>query len=241
MSHPYPEDMPEGTEVAKEKGTYVLYEFEQDALNFIDTHQNQPFFLYLALNMPHANNEAGYYLKDGMEVPDHGQFTEIDWPSPEKGFARMMQMIDESVGKVMTQLERLGLEENTLVIFTSDNGPHEEGGHSADFFDSNGELRGGQSGQQTQHDFLYWEFYELGGRQAVREGRWKYIRLNVRDAEVQVITELYDLETDLSESSNLIGSHPEIANQVEERMKQAHVPHDLISLFSQRKDTETRF
>ena len=296
MSHPYPEDLPEGAGVAKEKGTYVLYEFEQDALNFIDTHQNQPFFLYLALNMPHANNQAGRYLKDGMEVPDHGQFTEIDWPSPEKGFARMMQMIDESVGKVMTQLERFGLEENTLVIFTSDNGPHEEGGHSADFFDSNGELRGtkrdlyeggirvpmiarwpgtivagttsdhlsafwdvlptlcevagvtiptatdglsflptllGQSGEQAQHDFLYWEFYELGGRQAVREGRWKYIRLNVRDAEVQVTTELYDLETDLSESSNLIGFHPEIANQLEERMKQAHVPHDLISLFSQ--------
>lgn len=293
-SYDYAEDMPEGTGVAKEKGSYVLYEFEKDALNFIEQHKDQPFFLYLALNMPHANNEAGYFLKDGMEVPDYGEFGNKEWPKPEKGFARMIQLIDESVGKVSKKIKNLGLDEQTVLIFASDNGPHQEGKHQVDFFDSNGQLRGrkrdlyeggiripmvarwpghipagttsnhvsafwdvlptvcdlagvqqpsgidgisffptlmGQADQQQKHDWLYWEFYELGGRQAVRDGKWKYVKLNVKDPSKEIIRELYDLESDIAESQNLITQFPNVATQMEEIIQQAHQPHPLLSLF----------
>ncbi|MEI6232965.1 MAG: arylsulfatase [Planctomycetota bacterium] len=110
-----------------------------DALKFVREHQKSPFFLYLALNTPHANNEA----KDkGMEVDDLGEFAAMDWPDAEKGFAAMIHNIDRDTGKMLGLLKELGIEKNTLVIFTSDNGPHQEGGHKADFFDSNGKFRG---------------------------------------------------------------------------------------------------
>ncbi|MCB1127175.1 MAG: sulfatase-like hydrolase/transferase, partial [Verrucomicrobiae bacterium] len=80
--------------------------------------------------------------KDGMEVPDLGEFAAKDWPSPEKGFAAMMQAIDRSVGTLLAKLTDLGIGDDTLVIFSSDNGPHQEGGHQMTFFDSNGPLQG---------------------------------------------------------------------------------------------------
>lgn len=313
-SHDYRKDMPEGTGVAKEKKTYALSEFERETLAFIEKNQKNPFFLYLALNAPHANNEAGYFLKDGMEVPmmqkdgelipNYGAFANKDWPNPEKGFATMMQIIDEMVGKVEAKLKELGLSENTVVIFASDNGPHQEGGHKVDFFDSNGSLRGakrdlyeggirvpmivkwpakvkagstsdhqsafwdilptfcdiagvdkpadidglsfaptllGETARQKKHPYLYWEFYELGGRQAVREGNWKYVKLNVRDETKAVVRELYNLESDISESNNIIGQHPEIAERLDKQMKEAHTEHELISLFSTKANAETAF
>lgn len=104
----------------------------------------QPFFVYYALNMPHANNEAGKGspLKHGMEVPSYGEYAGKDWPDVEKGFASAMRFVDDQVGEVLSTLKKLGLDENTLVMFSSDNGPHAEGGHSSDFFDSNGAFSG---------------------------------------------------------------------------------------------------
>ena len=95
------------------------------------------FFGYV--NVPHANNEAGNM---GMEVPDLGKFASKDWPEPEKGFAAMIRNIDRDAGRILDLLRELKIDKNTLVIFTSDNGPHQEGGHKADTFDSNGKLRG---------------------------------------------------------------------------------------------------
>jgi len=66
----------------------------------------------------------------------------MDWPEPEKGFASMIRNIDRDTGRVLDLFKELSIAEDTLVIFTSDNGPHQEGGHQADFFDSNGKLRG---------------------------------------------------------------------------------------------------
>ncbi|MEZ0389114.1 MAG: arylsulfatase [Verrucomicrobium sp.] len=106
--------------------------------------EKQPFFVYYALNMPHANNEAGKDSpqKHGMEVPSYGEFEKKDWPDVEKGFASAMRFIDDQVGGVVATLKKLGLDENTMVMFASDNGPHAEGLHSSDFFDSNGGFNG---------------------------------------------------------------------------------------------------
>ncbi len=77
-----------------------------------------------------------------MEVPDLGEFATKDWPDPEKGFASMIRNIDRDTGRIIDLLTELKIDDNTLVIFTSDNGPHQEGGHDAAFFDSNGPYRG---------------------------------------------------------------------------------------------------
>ena len=104
----------------------------------------QPFFLYYALNVPHTNNEAGKDspLGHGMECPDYGEFKNKDWPDAEKGFAQLMRFLDNEVGRITTRLKELGIAENTLVMFSSDNGPHQEGGHQSDFFNSNGDFSG---------------------------------------------------------------------------------------------------
>jgi len=106
--------------------------------------QSQLFFLYYALNLPHANNEAknNSPLGHGMETPSYGEYAARDWPDVEKGFASAMKFVDHEVGAVMAKLKALGLDENTIVMFSSDNGPHKEGGHNATFFQSSGGLNG---------------------------------------------------------------------------------------------------
>jgi arylsulfatase A-like enzyme len=134
-----PTNVTSGRGVAKVKAEYAPDLFIEDALKFINENHKNPFFLYFAMNVPHANNEAG---NKGMEVPDLGEFANKDWPDPEKGFAAMIRNIDRDTGRIADLLKKLDIEKDTLVIFTSDNGPHQEGGHKADFFDSNGKLRG---------------------------------------------------------------------------------------------------
>lgn len=112
------------------------------ALEYIQNSDETPFFLYLAFTLPHANNERGKYEGDGMEVPDYGQYKDKDWPNPEKGRAAMISLLDADVGRVLDALEKKGIAENTLVIFSSDNGPHKEGGSDAAFFKSSGPLQG---------------------------------------------------------------------------------------------------
>ena len=128
-----------GRGVAVKKVQYAPDLFAKDALRFIREKQEQPFFLYFAMNVPHANNEAG---NQGMEVPDIGEFAKEEWPEPEKGFAAMIKNIDRDVGQILDLITELDLAKDTLVLFTSDNGPHQEGGHKADFFNSNGQYRG---------------------------------------------------------------------------------------------------
>ena len=108
----------------------------ENGLQFIRGHQKVPFFLYLALDAP----------AHGARVDDLGEFADEDWPDAEKRFAAMVRDLDRHVGRVAGLLKELGLATNTLVIFTSDNGPHETGGHKAEFFDSNGKFRGIKGG-----------------------------------------------------------------------------------------------
>ena len=132
-----------------------------EALNWLQEHADEPFFLYLALTIPHANNEAGgregggdpglqnveaelgaHRGRVGMEVPDAGIYADKDWPGPQKGAAAMISYMDAGIGRLFDALKRHGIDEDTLVFFTSDNGPHREGGNDPFFFDSNGPLQG---------------------------------------------------------------------------------------------------
>ena len=130
-----------GVGVAEKKVEYTPDLIEHAALEFLEENASRPFFLFYCTNLPHANNEGGE-TPDGMEVDTYGEFESKKWKPNEKGFARMVQRIDRTVGRVMDKLRELGLEEDTIVIFSSDNGPHNEGGHKVTCFDSAGPFQG---------------------------------------------------------------------------------------------------
>jgi arylsulfatase A-like enzyme len=136
-----PDELPTGAGVATKKVKYSDDLFGDEAVKFIEREgkADKPFFLYLAFTVPHANNEA---KNKGMEVPDYGEYANTDWPEPQKGQAAMVTRMDMHVGRVLAKLKEMNLEEKTLVIFTSDNGPHREGGNNPDFNHSSGPLRG---------------------------------------------------------------------------------------------------
>jgi len=125
--------------VATKKVEYSHDLFAKAALAFIERSKDGPFFLYLAFTIPHANNEA---RNKGMEVPDYGIYKDKDWPEPQKGHAAMITRMDRDIGGLFAKLKELGIDDNTFVMFSSDNGPHREGGNNPNFNDSNGLLRG---------------------------------------------------------------------------------------------------
>src|SRR5690606_13636193 len=249
---------------------------------FIHQNSDRPFFLFVPSVLPHAEllvpDDSLFSKYDGRfeETPYRGQDYEpgagLGYTSQEKPratFATMVSRLDSHVGAIVEALAREGVLEKTIIIFTSDNGAHREGGADPDFFGSSGPLRGHkrdlyegglripmivqwpgnvEAGQisehigafwdigptlleiadaetlkdtdglsflpalmgsvdQLEHDYLYWEFHEQGGKQAVRIGDYKAIRLNAAknpDAEI----ELYHLPTDIGEQKNLAGQYP---------------------------------
>lgn len=129
------------------RNDYADHFIFNESLKFIERNakSEMPFFLYINPVIPHANGEAKFAdwtNGDGMEVPDHGEYTDRRWPNPQKGFAAMLNILDNGVGSVLDKLKELGIDDNTIVIFTSDNGPHKEGGHIPEYFDSNGQYTG---------------------------------------------------------------------------------------------------
>jgi len=134
---PAPE--PGGWGRSVERTTYSHDLFTKEALSFVEANKDKTFFLYLAFTIPHANNEAG---KNGMEVPSLEPYADRDWPDPQKGHAAMITRMDRDIGRLFAKLKALGLDRNTLVMFSSDNGPHKEGGGDPAFFRSSGPLRG---------------------------------------------------------------------------------------------------
>lgn len=273
---------PGGWGWAKEKIDYSHDVIMDRAMNWLADNRNKPIFMYLALTIPHANNEGSQGTGNGQEVPDYGIYKDKPWSDSDKGQAAMISRMDSDIGKLMGRLKECGIDENTLVIFSSDNGPHQEGRNNPELFDANGPLRGmkralyeggirvpmiarwpgrvramtvsdyiGYSGdffataceltgqkipagldsisflptllgkfrEQQKHKYLYWEFYEQGGRQAVRFGNWKAIRQPMFTGRVQ----LYDLSTDIGEMNDLADNKPEIISEAVKMMNEAHV------------------
>ncbi len=116
--------------------------FADEALRYVSTHQQQPFFLFWSMVTPHANNERNRDRKNGTEVPDFGPYAREDWPDQDKGHAAMITRLDDDVGRLLDRLALLGLDKNTLVIFTSDNGPHNESSHDLSRFTPSGPFSG---------------------------------------------------------------------------------------------------
>jgi arylsulfatase A-like enzyme len=113
-----------------------------EALKWIGVNRAKPFFLLLTLTLPHANNEAARTLGNGAEVPDFGPYSKENWPEPDKGHAAMVSRLDQYVGQITDQLRESGLTEHTLVLFSSDNGPHQESNQHLERFAPSGPLRG---------------------------------------------------------------------------------------------------
>ncbi|MCA9237209.1 MAG: arylsulfatase [Planctomycetales bacterium] len=269
--------------------------FLADTLQFLDEAAPAgPFFLHLSLQQPHAD----LCVPDAWKEPFITQFKDRPFPGdhyraeqhPKATFAGMVTYLDHTVGAVLDKLQELGVADNTLVIFSSDNGAMSEGGWDRNNFRSSGPLRGGKRdmyeggvrvptiawwpgtvaagektdhvsafwdflptacelagaetpenidgisyaptlkgrGPQPEHEYLYWEFYEQGAKQAVRRGKWKGVRLNV-GADPDGPLEVYDLENDLGETRNVAAEHPEVAAELARIMAEAHVDSDQVS------------
>lgn len=114
-------------------GAYMDDLYTDAAIRFLhERDKEKPFILYLSFQ--------------GVHTPMDGKISETyadkEWPEVEKVFASMLEKVDTNTGRLLAELEKLGLEENTVVFFTSDNGPHLEGGHDDKYFHSSGMIRG---------------------------------------------------------------------------------------------------
>ncbi|MDQ8181435.1 arylsulfatase [Pelagicoccus sp. SDUM812005] len=136
-----PDENELGMGVSDNKEVFSQDVFMEEVLGFLDEQQGSedPFFLYFAPTLPHANNESRPF---GLEIPDYGDYIDKEWTEAHKAYAAMVGRIDSDVGKIMQRLEALEIDQNTLVIFTSDNGPHQERGADPEFFQSSGPFKG---------------------------------------------------------------------------------------------------
>ncbi|MFM8571877.1 MAG: sulfatase-like hydrolase/transferase, partial [Pirellula sp.] len=139
LSNIVPNASDSGAGVASQRNEDASELILKKAIEFVDKHRSEPFFLFYSVNLPHANNEAG---KLGTQDFGFGKYSDKDWPDAEKGFAHMVEKMDAQVGKLVDHIDQLGLSDSTLVFFSSDNGPHHEGGHNDKFFKSSGAVRG---------------------------------------------------------------------------------------------------
>lgn len=135
---------PSGAGYATRRLRYANDLFFDEAEAFIARHVDRPFLLFLSLTVPHANNERSRMLGNGQEVPDLGDYAARPWSETAKGQAAMITRMDAGVGRLLQRLQSLGIDGQTLVLFTSDNGPHHEGGkeYEPEFFNASGGLRG---------------------------------------------------------------------------------------------------
>ncbi|MCC7491465.1 MAG: arylsulfatase [Fimbriimonadaceae bacterium] len=134
-----PRERPDGGGVASRRVAFANDLICDEALGFVDRQRHRPFWLCFTPTLPHANNEAG---QDGMEVPDQGRYADLPWPKVQRDKAAAIGRLDWYVGRLVARLAEHRLLEDTLIVFSSDNGPHREGGADPEFLDSNGPLRG---------------------------------------------------------------------------------------------------
>ncbi len=278
-------------------GTYSQDLIQEKTLEFIEKQKDKPFFLYVPIMLPHAELIVP---EDSIIQNIIGKFPETPYKGVKPGpnfnggyrsqefphatHAAMVKRIDQYVLQIVQKLKDEGIYEKTLIIFTSDNGPHREGGSDPDFFNSNGIYRGykrdlyeggirvptiisweekitsgiecrfpfafwdylptfaellkielpiesdgvsilptitGKEGQK-ERNYFYFEFQEMGGRQAVIKENWKLLHLDIRKGGVY---ELYNIASDPSEKHNLIDQFPEKVIELKEIMKNARTEH----------------
>lgn len=271
---------------------YSTMPMQKEALNFIEQNQYQPFFLLYASPLPHVPLQAPdkwvkhYQDKLGAEEPYLGDKGYFPNRTPNATYAAMISHLDEQVGSIINKLKELGLYENTLIIFSSDNGPTYAGGVDPVYFSSAkpfkgeygwgkgfvnegglrvpmiaswpGKIKAGSSSDlissfydvlptlceltnsplpenidgismvptmlgkdsQEKHNFLFWDYPEYGGQQAVRMGKWKGIRKNIKQGNLEI--ELYNLSNDLQELNNVAKDNPEIVEKIYEIMRSEH-------------------
>ncbi len=277
---------------------YATDRMIEEAVDFIEENRDQPFFLYYATPIPHVaiqvpQDSLQPYLGKFDETPYLGNKSYLPHPAPRAGYAGMISRMDRNIGKLLATVNQLGLEQNTLVIFSSDNGPTFNGGSDSEFFESAGPLRGLKvslheggirvpmiatwpgkikagttsnlvsgfqdvlptlteltgastpaeidgisllptlldSGEQQQHDYLYWE---LGNQQSVRSGPWKLYRHADKNGEIRA--DLFNLDEDLGQKKNLAKEEPEQLQKMVQLARQARVPSPE---FPSRFDEET--
>jgi len=302
-----------------ENGNYERQEvyaedlIQQHILQYIGAQTAEaPFFMWLTYTIPHAElvvpNDSIYQQyqhlpKRPYKGHDYSGITDkpFGWagymsqPDTYGTYAAMVSRLDWYVGQIRKALKAKGLEDDTIIIFASDNGAHREGGADPKFFNSSAGLRGikrdlyeggirtpyivywkdkikagsvsdhvgafwdmmptfaeitGQKlaatphqvsflpallgKKQKAHKYLYWEFHEEGGKQAVRYKHWKGVRLNVnKDKEAPI--ELYDLRTDPAEQHNLAEQYPKVVKKIKKIMSEAHTRSDLFPFDWERK------
>lgn len=276
--------------------TYSHDIIHRQALKFIREHKEEPFFAMLTYTLPHAEINLPYDSLYSM-YEDRFEETPYDKPGsyfrsekPHASFAAMVSRLDRYVGEIMEELKKQGLDKNTILFFTSDNGPHQEGGADPSFFKSSGPLKGikrdlyeggirvpliawspekvkagttsdhisafwdmmptyadligstpPEQGdgisllptlfsekKQQEHEYLYWEFHEQGGRQAIRRGDWKLIRQGI-SSEKGSWLELYNLSDDIHEDNNLAQTNPDKVKELETLMNQARTKSSVFN------------
>ena len=290
------------------KNEYAPNLIQKKALEFLEKNKDTTFFMYVPTIIPHAELVApeaimakyrGKFLPEkkykGLDDgPDYRKSSYESQDEPHAAFVAMIEIMDTQVGEIMAKVKELGIEDNTIIVFASDNGPHTEGGADPKYFKSSGPLKGvkrdlyeggirvpmiikwpgkikegtktdlvsafwdvfptfseiagiavpanldgisflptllNKPEAQKQHEYLYWEFHEKGGRQAVRKGKWKAVKYNVLKQPNAPI-ELYDLSQDVGEKNNIASKHPEIVKDMERILKEARTPSDVFT-FSQ--------
>ncbi|TAN36773.1 MAG: arylsulfatase [Verrucomicrobia bacterium] len=118
--------------VALDGKTYSHDLIAGEMFTWVRAHAQQPFFLYVPFTIPHTN----------LQVPDLGAYAHESWPEPMKKYAAMITRMDATCGELFTLLKELKLDEQTLVIFSSDQGA--DNPQVLQLFQSNGPFRGGK-------------------------------------------------------------------------------------------------
>ncbi|MFT5856719.1 MAG: arylsulfatase A [Verrucomicrobiales bacterium] len=145
----YPTHLWDNEERVKLDGnTYSHDLIAERSLKFVREHKNEPFFCFIPTTIPHAamhvpeEDAAPFRKKFPQFEKKVGKYAGRPVKNPVAAFAGMMTRLDREIGKLSALLEELEIDDNTIIFITSDNGPHKEGGHLPDFFNSNGGLRG---------------------------------------------------------------------------------------------------
>lgn len=165
--------------VTAKENVYAPDRMLAEATTFLEANKAKPFFLCFTTTLPHANNERTKATGNGNEIPSNKPYADEPWPAAEKNLAAMITRMDADVGAIVAKLAELQLTEKTLILFSSDNGPHKEGGNDPEFFQASGPFTGikrslkdggirvpfiaswpgrVQAGSTSKHVTAFWDF-----------------------------------------------------------------------------------